>query len=127
MALCAIGIQEGDEVIIPSFTWVSTANVIEYCNAKPVICDVDPNTFNIEISKIKEKITEKTKAIIVVHLFGLCVDFDELRQTIPSHIKVIEDDIAAGAMYKNSFAGSLGDIRHLAFTHEKLLLLAKVE
>src|SRR3954468_17700911 len=74
LALLACGVGEGDEVIVPSFTWVATANAVLYCNATPVLVDVDTTTFNIDVKQIKSKITSKTKAIIPVHLFGLCAD-----------------------------------------------------
>ena len=70
LALLAIGVGPGDEVILPSFTWVSTANAVIYCGAKPILCDVDPITFNIDTASAISKITKKTKAIMAVHLFG---------------------------------------------------------
>ena len=77
LALLANNIGKGDEVIVPAFTWVSTANVVLYCGAKLVLADVDKKTFNICISDVLSKITSKTKAVIPVHLFGLCVDIDK--------------------------------------------------
>ena len=71
LILAAMGIGPGDEVLVPAFTWVATANVVMYCGATPVFVDVDPRTNNIDISKIAEKVTTDTKAIIVVHLFGV--------------------------------------------------------
>lgn len=110
LALLAVGVKPGDEVIVPAFTWVSTANAVIYCNAIPVFVDVDPVTFNIDIKKIKEKVTSKTKAIIPVHLFGLCADIDAIKAEYPN-LKIVEDAAcAAGAGYKDQPAGSLGDI-----------------
>src|SRR5215216_2344106 len=76
LALLACGVGEGDEVIVPSFTWVATANAVLYCNATPVLIDVDPVSFNIDVKQLKNKVTARTKAIIPVHLFGLCADID---------------------------------------------------
>jgi perosamine synthetase len=110
IALVALGVKEGDEVLVPAFTWVSTANAVMYCNATPVFVDVDPVTFNIDVNKIKEKITPKTKAIIPVHLFGLCADVDAIKQIAPE-LKIVEDGAcAAGAALNGKQAGSLGDI-----------------
>ena len=81
LALLAIGVGPGDEVILPSFTWVSTANAVIYCGAKPILCDVDPITFNIDTASAISKITKKTKAIMAVHLFGLCADIDPYVKT----------------------------------------------
>ena len=92
LALIAAGIKAGDEVIVPAFTWVATANAVEYTGAVPVFCDIDLNTFNIDVTKIESRITEKTKAIIPVHLFGLAVEMDSLMAIAKKHnIKVIED------------------------------------
>lgn len=122
LALMAMGIGPGDEVIVPAFTWVSTANVVLYCGATPVFCDVDIKTFNIKISDIASKITDKTKAIIPVHLFGLCADIDAIKKVIPSHIKIIEDAACAtGASYKKRFAGSLGDMGAFSFHPRKTI------
>ncbi|MCX7342911.1 MAG: DegT/DnrJ/EryC1/StrS family aminotransferase [Proteobacteria bacterium] len=120
LALAAMGVGPGDEVIVPAFTWVATANVVLYCGATPIFCDVDTNTFNIKIEDIPSKITERTKAIIPVHLFGLCADIDAIRAVIPSHVKILEDAAcAAGASYKNRPAGSLGDMAAFSFHPRK--------
>lgn len=119
LALLACGVGEGDEVIVPAFTWVSTANAVLYCNATPVFVDVDPTTFNIDVSKIKEKITSKTKAIIPVHLFGLCADVDAIRAQFPQ-LKIVEDGAcAAGSALNGKPAGSLGDIGCFSFHPRK--------
>lgn len=122
LTLVAMGIGPGDEVIVPAFTWVATANVVLYCGATPVFCDVDTQTYNIKISELKNKITSKTKAIIAVHLFGLCADVDAIKNIIPSNvdIKILEDAAcAAGAMYKNNYAGALGDMGVFSFHPRK--------
>lgn len=110
LALIAVGVKAGDEVIVPAFTWVSTANAVIYCNAIPVFVDVDPLTFNIDLKKIKEKVTSKTKAIIPVHLFGLCADVDAIKAEFPD-LKIVEDAAcAAGSGLRGRPAGSLGDV-----------------
>lgn len=119
LALLAAGVGEGDEVIVPSFTWVATANAVLYCNAKPVFVDVDPATFNIDASKIKEKLTSKTKAVIPVHLFGLCADMDAVKNAAPGLIIVEDGACASGAAYKGRPAGGLGDIGCFSFHPRK--------
>ena len=94
--------------LVPAFTWVSTANVVLYQGAKVVFVDIDPTTFNIDPEKLKDKITSKTKAIMVVHLFGLCAPMDEIK-SIAGDIPLIEDGAcAAGSAYKGVPAGGLG-------------------
>lgn len=108
LILVALGISAGDEVIVPAFTWLATANVVLYCGATPIFVDVDRETFNLDISQVKAKITERTKAIIPVHLFGLCADMDALAAVAPG-IPLIEDAAcAAGSSYKGRSAGALG-------------------
>jgi perosamine synthetase len=119
LALLAAGVGEGDEVLVPAFTWVATANAVLYCNATPVFVDIDPVTFNIDVSKIKSRITAKTKAIIPVHLFGLCADIDEIRNLAP-HLKIVEDGAcAAGAALNGLPAGALGDLGCFSFHPRK--------
>ena len=109
LILAAMGIGPGDEVIVPAFTWVATANVVVYCGATPVFADVDRRTNNIAPADLARRITPRTKAVIAVHLFGLCADMDSLRAVVPAHIPIIEDAAcAAGASYKGQTAGSLG-------------------
>ncbi len=120
LALAAMGVGEGDEVIVPAFSWVATANVVLYCGAKPVFCDVDTRTYNIIPEEVAKKITSKTKAIIPVHLFGLCADIDAIKSVVPDNVMILEDAAcAAGASYKNRFAGSLGDMGAFSFHPRK--------
>ncbi len=108
LLLVALNVGIGDEVIVPAFTWVATANVILYCGAIPVFVDVDPITFNLDVSQLAGKLTERTKAIIPVHLFGLCADIDAIAAACPG-IPLIEDAAcAAGSVYKGRSSGSLG-------------------
>lgn len=119
LALVALGVGPGDEVIVPAFTWISTANVVLHCGAKVVFVDVDPQTFNIDPADLSKRITSQTKAIIPVHLFGLCADMDEIKR-IAGNIPLIEDGAcAAGAGYKGTPAGALGTIGCFSFHPRK--------
>lgn len=120
LALEALGIGPGDEVIVPSFTWVATANAVLYCGGTPVLCDVNPITYNIDVTSMKSKVTSRTRAVIAVHLFGLCADIDGIRAELPSDVKVVEDGAcAAGASYKGRPAGGLGDVACFSFHPRK--------
>jgi dTDP-4-amino-4,6-dideoxygalactose transaminase len=120
LALAALGVGPGDEVIVPSFTWVATANAVLYCGAEPLPCDVDRITYNIDPASVAAKITPRTKAVIPVHLFGLCADMDGLRAMLPPHVKIVEDAAcAAGATYKGIPAGGLGDVACFSFHPRK--------
>ncbi len=119
LALAALDIGPGDEVLVPSFTWVATANAVLYCGATPVFVDIDSSTFNIDPKDISKRITKRTKAIIPVHLFGLCADMDAMRKAAPG-ISIIEDGAcAAGAAYKGKPAGGLGDFGCFSFHPRK--------
>lgn len=120
LALVGLGIGPGDEVIVPAFTWVATANVVLYCGATPVFADVDPATCNIDVADVARRMTPSTKAVIAVHLFGLCADMDALRAVLPAGVKIIEDAAcAAGASYKGRPAGGLGDVAAFSFHPRK--------
>jgi len=120
MALAALDVGAGDEVIVPAFTWVATANVVVQCGAKPVFVDVDKDTYNINPNLIKEAVSSATKAIIPVHLFGLCADMDRIRENIPEGVKILEDAAcAAGAKYGEQYAGGLGDAAVFSFHPRK--------
>ena len=111
MAIAAAGIGPGDEVILPSFTFLATALAVLHQNAVPIFADIDPGTFNIDPRKIEEKINPKTKAVIPVHLHGLCADMDPILEIArANNLLVIEDCAQAhGARYKGRNAGSMGD------------------
>jgi perosamine synthetase len=123
IALAALGIKKGDEVITTPLSCVATTNPIVYMNAKPVFADVDRETLNINPSLIEDKITPKTKAIIPVHLFGHPVDWDPLMELAEKHgIQVIEDAAQAhGAKYKGKRVGSLGHMSCFSFYADKLM------
>ena len=119
LILAAMGIGPGDEVIVPAFTWVATANVVMYCGATPVFADVDRRTFNLDPASVRSKVTARTRAIIAVHLFGLCADIDAIAAAAPD-IPIIEDAAcAAGARYKGRSAGTLGKAAAFSFHPRK--------
>ncbi len=122
LSLHAMGIGPGDEVIVPAFTWVATANVVVHLGATPVFVDIEKDTYNIDSELIKDALTDRTRAIIPVHLFGLCADIDALRAVIPRHVKIIEDAAcAAGAVYKDKPAGGIGDVGVFSFHPRKTI------
>lgn len=123
LALMAFGVGHGDEVIVPTLTFVATANAVVYCGAKPIFVDSEPETWNIDVSKIEEKITKKTKGIIVVHLYGHPVDMDPVLEIAQRHgLFIIEDAAEAhGAEYKGQRVGSIGDIGTFSFYGNKII------
>lgn len=123
LALEALDIGEGDEVITSPFTFFATAEVIAKVGAKPVFVDIEPNTYNIDVNKIEKAITENTKAIIVVHLFGMAVEMDEILKIASKYkLKVIEDACQAiGTEYKGKRVGGIGDIGCFSFFPTKNL------
>lgn len=123
LALAALGIGKGDEVIIPSFTMIATAFAVCYTGAVPVFVDADKDTFNIDVKKIEEKITAKTKAIIPVHIFGNPCDMDAICSIAKKHnLYIVEDAAEAhGAEFAGKKAGSFSDIASFSFFANKNL------
>lgn len=123
LALLALDVGPGDEVIVPTLTFVATANAVTYCGARPVFVDSEPETLNIDPLKIEEKITNQTKGIIVVHLYGHPVDMDPVLEIAKRYdLFVIEDAAEAhGAEYKGQRVGSLGDIGTFSFYGNKII------
>lgn len=123
LALKVLGIERGDEVITTPFTFMATAEAISNVGAKPVFVDIHPDTFNLDASKIEAKINEKTKAIMVVHLFGQVADMEDItRIAKENNLSVIEDAAQAiGAEYENKKAGSFGDLGCFSFFPSKNL------
>jgi len=122
LALLALGVGPGDEVIVPAFTWVATANAVVYCGAVPVFADVDRRTFNIDVADALARVTPRTKAVIPVHLFGLCADVAPLRAGLPDHVTILEDAAcAAGAAVDGRPAGTLGDAGCFSFHPRKAI------
>ena len=120
-SVAALGLKPGDEVIVPSFTWVSTPNVVEYMGARPIFCDVDLRTFNIDPARIESAITPRTVGIIPVHLFGLCVDMDRILAVASRNkLWIVEDAACAfGARYNGQHAGTFGDTGCFSFHPRK--------
>lgn len=123
LALDTIGIKPGDEVIMPSFTFVATAQAVTMCGAKPVFCEVHPDTFLIDVEDVKKKITDKTKAIIPVHYAGRPCDMDALLQIgEETGIRIVEDAAhAIGSSYNGKKIGSFGDITCFSFDSIKVM------
>lgn len=117
LILDAYGIGEGDEVIVPANTYIATALAVSYCGATPVFVDANPETYNIDISKIEEKITDKTKAIMAVHLYGRVLDIPVIYEIADKYgIKVIEDAAQAHNSKLNGIkTGNLGDAAGFSF------------
>lgn len=124
LALMAVGIKPGDEVIVPTYSFFATAGVVARLNAIPVLTDIDPVTFNISIDDFKNKITPRTKAVIPVHLYGQSADMEPIMEIAKNNnIKIIEDAAQAiGTQYKDGkFAGAIGDIGCFSFFPSKNL------
>jgi dTDP-4-amino-4,6-dideoxygalactose transaminase len=123
LTLTALGIGLGDEVITTPFTFIATANTISHCEARPVFVDIDPRTYNIDPAAIEDAITERTKAIVPVHLYGQPADMDPIMELAEAHgLYVIEDAAQAiGACYKGRRVGSIGHAGCLSFYPTKNL------
>lgn len=121
LCIRALGISKGDEVIVPSFTFIAAANAIRYEGAVPVFIDIEPETLNLDPSRLEEAITPKTRAILVVHTFGCPADMDAILDIgRRHHLLVIEDACEAiGAEYKGRKVGSFGDAAVFAFYPNK--------
>lgn len=123
LALLAVGIKAGDEVILPSFTMIGSCNPIVQIGAKPVFVDSEMKTWNMDPTQIEGKITSKTKAIMVVHIYGHPVDMDAILTIARKHELIVIEDAAEahGAEYKGRKTGSLGDIAAFSFYANKIL------
>lgn len=110
LALLAYGVEPGDEVIVPTLTFVATANAVAYCGAVPVFVDAEADTWNIDVRAIEQKITARTKGIIAVHLYGHPADMDPIMKLAERYDLFVIEDAAEGigAQYKGRMAGSLG-------------------
>ena len=123
LALRACGVQAGDEVLIPPFTFVATGSAVSALGAKPVFVDIRPDTYNLDPSDLARRLTARTRAIIAVHLYGLACDMDPILKFARAHnLRVIEDNAQSiGATYRGKPAGSLGDAACLSFYPTKNL------
>ena len=117
MACYAAGISEGDEVLVPAITFAASSNCVLYCGGKPVFIDIDPKSYNIDINKIKEKITNKTKAIIPVDFAGQSVDMDSILKIAEEYNLIVIEDAAhaLGSEYKNKKVGSKAHMTEFSF------------
>ena len=123
LALAALGIGQQDEVIMPDFTMIACPNAVSYTGAKSVLVDADPDTWCIDANMIEEKITERTKAIMPVHIYGYPSDMDLIMKIARKHnLYVIEDAAEAhGAEYKGKRVGSIGDVASFSFYANKII------
>ena len=123
LALLVLGVGRGDEVICPSMTWCATANVALYLGAKPVFCDVDPDTLCVTPELLQEKLTPKTRAVMVVHFGGLAAEVEPIRALLPDGVAIVEDAAhALGAKFANGRpVGSSGQLACLSFYANKNL------
>ncbi|MBI4549244.1 MAG: dTDP-4-amino-4,6-dideoxygalactose transaminase [Ignavibacteriae bacterium] len=121
MAMMMIGIKPGEEVMIPSFTFVSTANAIIRAGGTPIFCDIDDRTCTIDISDVEQKITKKTRAVIPVHYAGVSPDMDEINRIAKAHHIIVVEDAAQGvnAKYKGRYLGTIGDMGAYSFHDTK--------
>lgn len=123
LSLLALGVGPGDEVVVPETTWIATSAPITYVGAQPIFADVDPQTWCLSAESFRRRITPRTKAVIIVDLYGGMGDMDELRSVAAQHgVAVIEDAAqAVGAQYKGRPAGSFGDVGVFSFHGSKTL------
>ena len=123
LAMATLGLEPGDEVIIPTFTMIATANAVTYCGAKPVLVDMEPGYWQMDLNQVEARITPRTKAIVPVHIYGHPTDMDPLMALAEKHgIMVIEDAAEAhGAEYKGRRTGGLGHAAGFSFYGNKII------
>src|SRR5215468_5045382 len=123
LALRACGVQAGDEVLLPTYTFVATGSAVSALGAKPVFADIRPETYNLDPSELERRVTSRTRAIVAVHLYGLAADMDPILAFAKSRkLPLIEDCAQAiGALYKGRRAGSFGDAACFSFYPTKNL------
>lgn len=123
VALLALGAGENDEIVVPTLTYVATANAVTYCGARPVFADCESDTWNLDVNQVESLITQHTKGIIAVHLFGHPVDMDPLLEIAEKHrLFVLEDAAEAhGAVYKGRKVGTMGEATTFSFYGNKII------
>lgn len=123
LSLAALGFGPGDEAIVPAFTWVATANVVEHLSGTVVFCDIDLSTFNLDVSQLESKITSRTRVILPVHLFGLSADMDAILEIAGRHgLHVIEDAACGfGTVYRGRHVGMFGNAGCFSFHPRKAI------
>lgn len=123
LSLAALGFGPGDEAIVPAFTWIATANVVEHLGGTVVFCDIDLNTFNLDVAQLESKITPRTKAILPVHLFGMAADMAEINAIAAKHKLWVVEDAACGfgSRYRGQHVGAFGDTGCFSFHPRKAI------
>jgi perosamine synthetase len=122
LAMLALGVGVGDEVVVPAYTFPATANVVELCGARAVLADVDPDTFNLDVAALGRAQSPRTKAVLAVHLFGRPLDWEALRAAVPEGVALVEDAAGAlGARRQGQPCGSLGVLGCLSFHPRKIV------
>jgi perosamine synthetase len=123
LSLAALGIGAGDEVIVPAFTWISTANVVEHLGATVVFADIDLETFNIDVNDLQRRLTSKTKAIMPVHLFGLAANMSPIMEFASDNRLFVVEDAACGfgTTYRGKHVGTFGDAGCFSFHPRKAI------
>jgi perosamine synthetase len=123
LSLAALGFGPFDEAIVPAFTWIATANVVEHLGGKVVFCDIDLRTFNLDVKQLESKITSNTKVIIPVHLFGLAAEMEEINRIAKTYgLHVVEDAACGfGSRYHGRHVGLLGDTGCFSFHPRKAI------
>jgi dTDP-4-amino-4,6-dideoxygalactose transaminase len=122
LAVLALGLGPGDEVLVPAYTFPATANVVALAGARPVLVDVDPETFNLDVERAYEAVTPRTRAVLAVHLFGRPLPWDELAEALPPEVVLVEDAAGAlGARWRGMPCGGLGAMGCLSFHPRKIV------
>jgi dTDP-4-amino-4,6-dideoxygalactose transaminase len=122
LAVLALDLREGDEVVVPAYTFPATANVVALAGARPVLADVDPETFNLDPEALRAAVTPRTRAVLAVHLFGRPLDWEAVEQAVPDGVALIEDAAGAlGARRRDRPCGSLGRMGCLSFHPRKIV------
>jgi dTDP-4-amino-4,6-dideoxygalactose transaminase len=122
LALLALGVGPGDEVIVPAYTFPATANAVELCGARAVLVDVDPDTFVVDPAAVAAAVTSRTRVVLAVHLFGRPVDWEALQTAVPQEVALLEDAAGAlGARYRGTPCGALGVAACLSFHPRKIV------
>jgi perosamine synthetase len=122
LAILALGLEAGDEVLVPAYTFPATANVVALAGLRPVLVDVDPVTMNLDVERVAAAVGPRTRAVLAVHLFGRPLDWEALEQGVPEHVVLLEDAAGAlGARRRGRPCGSLGRMGCLSFHPRKIV------
>ena len=122
LAVMALGLGPGDDVIVPAYTFPATANAVELCGARAVLVDIDPDTFNLDVARVADAVGPRTRAVLAVHLFGRPLEWEELQTAVPQEVALVEDAAGAlGARYRDTPCGALGLMGCLSFHPRKIV------